>query len=230
MGPGPYLATFLYGNGCSGAILRGRAFRGLMRIVGGRFRGKKLIAPPHQGTRPTSDRTRETLFNILLHNPHLGPSVLLGKRVLDVFAGTGALGLEALSRGAKSVSFIENDLAALKVLRENLKAFDLPALQIFEEDAIHLSCVPIAPFDLIFLDPPYHQNLLVLSLENLYHNGWLGESAIVVMEMAKDEEIIIPTFLTLILERPSGAAKLAFCRCGNPLALQNDMCQDAGFS
>lgn len=185
-----------------------------MRIVGGRFRGKKLAAPAHQGTRPTSDRARETLFNILIHNPHLGRSVLLGKRVLDVFAGTGALGLETLSRGAETVSFIENDPAAIKVLRENLKAFDLAALQIFEEDATHLSRSPMTPFDLIFLDPPYHQNLLVSSLENLYHEGWLAEGAIVVMEVAKDENIMIPSFLTLILERTSGAAKLLFCWCG----------------
>lgn len=185
-----------------------------MRIVGGKFRGKKLVAPTHQGTRPTCDRARETLFNILFHNPHLGSSVLLGKRVLDVFAGTGALGLEAISRGAETVSFIENDPATLKVLRENLKAFDLPALRIYEEDATHLSRVPMLPFGLIFLDPPYHQNLLLPSLENLYHKGWLGEGAIVVMETAKNENIIIPSFLTLILERTSGAAKLLFCRCG----------------
>ena len=185
-----------------------------MRIVGGRFRGKKLAAASHQGTRPTSDRARETLFNILLHNPAFGSSVLLGKRVLDVFAGTGALGLEALSRGAETVSFIENDPAALKVLRGNLKVFDLPALQIFEEDAIHLSRVPMVPFDLIFLDPPYHQNLLLPSLENLYHKGWFREEAIVVMEAATGENIVIPSFLTLILERTSGAAKLVFCRCG----------------
>lgn len=201
-----------------------------MRIVGGRFRGKKLAVPTHQGTRPTSDRARETLFNILLHNPHLGSQVLLRKRVLDVFAGTGALGLEALSRGAETVSFIENDPAALKVLRGNLKTFDLPALQIFEEDAAHLSRVPMTPFDLIFLDPPYHQNFLVPSLESLYHNGWIGEGAIVVMEMAKDEDTIISPFLTLILERTSGASKLTFCRCGKPLALQNDICQDEAFS
>ena len=183
-----------------------------MRIVGGKFRGKKLVAPAHQGTRPTSDRARETLFNILLHNPHLGPQVLLEKKVLDVFAGTGALGLEAFSRGAETVSFIENDPAALKVLRENLKAFDGATSQIFEEDAAHLSRSPMAPFDLIFLDPPYHQNLLVLSLENLYHKGWLADGAIVAMEMAKDEEIILPSFLDFLFERTSGAAKLVFCK------------------
>jgi 16S rRNA (guanine966-N2)-methyltransferase len=186
----------------------------VMRIVGGKFRGKKLVAPAHQGTRPTSDRARETLFNILLHNPHLGSQVLLGKRVLDVFAGTGALGLEALSRGAETVSFIENDPAALKVLRENLNAFDVATSQIFEEDATHLSRSPMAPFDLIFLDPPYHQNLLVLSLENLYHKGWFADGAIVAMEMAKDEEIILPSFLDFLFERTSGAAKLVFCGHG----------------
>lgn len=184
-----------------------------MRIVGGKFRGKKLAVPAHQGTRPTSDRARETLFNILFHNPNLGSSVLLGKKVLDIFAGTGALGLEALSRGAGSVSFIENDFTALKVLRENLKTFDLPALQIFEEDATHLSRSPKTPFDLIFLDPPYRQNFLLPSLEDLYQKGWFADNAIVVMEVAKDEDIIIPSFLTLILERTSGAAKLLFCRC-----------------
>ena len=184
-----------------------------MRIVGGKFRGKKLATPAHQGTRPTSDRARETLFNILLHNPYLGSSVLLGKRVLDVFAGTGALGLEALSRGAESVSFIENDSTALKVLRENLKTFSLPALLIFEEDAAHVSCLPLAPFDLVFLDPPYHQHLLLPSLESLYQKGWFVDGAIVVMEVAKDENIITPSYLTLILERTSGVAKLLFCRC-----------------
>src|SRR5260221_10469350 len=106
-----------------------------MRIVGGKYRGKKLNVPTHEGTRPTSDRARETIFNILLHNPSFGPKVLLDKTVLDVFAGTGALGLEAFSRGAKSVTFIENNRNALPILYANIKTFDLPLASVLEQDA-----------------------------------------------------------------------------------------------
>ena len=184
-----------------------------MRIVGGKFRGKKLLAPVHSGTCPTSDRTRETLFNILLHNSNFGPSVLVGKRVLDVFAGTGALGLEAFSRGAKAVSFIENDPTALQVLRENLKVFDLPDSSLVDEDATCLSRSPLVPYDLVFLDPPYKKNLLPSALESLYKGGWFQQGAVLVMEIAKDEVFTPPSFLTPVLERPSGPARVLFCRC-----------------
>jgi 16S rRNA (guanine966-N2)-methyltransferase len=182
-----------------------------MRIVGGKFRGKKIISPTHEGTRPTSDRTREMIFNILLHNPAFGSKVLLDKRVLDVFAGTGALGLEAYSRGAESVTFIEKDRETLSILRINVKAFDLPHMYILEQDATALRQKPSSPFDLVFLDPPYHQDLVLPTLTQLMTHGWLSQNAVIVVEIAKNESPHLSPLLSLILERTSGAAKVLFC-------------------
>lgn len=182
-----------------------------MRIVGGKYRGKKLIAPTHEGTRPTSDRTRETIFNILLNNPYLGHQYLQDKAVLDVFAGTGALGFEALSRGAKTVTFIENNKNALSILSANLKNFDLPSSCIISRDVRLLHTNPGPPFDLIFMDPPYHQDMILPTLTQLFTKGWIGANAIVLIELAKDEELQLPPSLSLIVERISGAAKLLFC-------------------
>jgi len=182
-----------------------------MRIIGGKYRGKKLNAPAHSGTRPTSDRTRETLFNILLHNLLFGSQFLLDKTVLDIFAGTGALGLEAFSRGAKSVTFIENHRETLPILYANLKDFDLPSSCVMELDVQKLKRNPHPPFDLIFMDPPYHQNLIVPTLRELESEGWMSKNALILMETAKDEVIDLPPFLSFALERISGAAKLLFC-------------------
>ena len=182
-----------------------------MRIVGGKYKGKKLMAPTHGGTLPTSDRTRETIFNILLHNPLFGPKVLLDKTVLDVFAGTGALGLEALSRGAQSVTFIENNKETLPILYANLKAFDLPPTCVVEQDVGTLKPNPSAPFDLIFMDPPYHQGLILPGLIQLESKGWIGKEGVILIELAKDEVLDLPSFLSLEIERLSGAAKILFC-------------------
>ncbi|MBY0291930.1 MAG: 16S rRNA (guanine(966)-N(2))-methyltransferase RsmD [Alphaproteobacteria bacterium] len=183
-----------------------------MRIVGGKYRGKTIRVPSHRGTRPTADRTRETIFNILLHNPVLGLETLIDKTVLDVFAGTGALGLEAFSRGAKSVTFIENEREIVPLLKSNIKAFNLPESSVLADDACHLHTRPLVPFDLIFLDPPYHQGFLLPSLEKLFMYGWLANEAVVIIEMEKNESLSLPPFLSLLIERISGAAKILFCR------------------
>src|SRR5882757_11539601 len=129
-----------------------------MRIVGGRLRGRTLAAPKSQNVRPTSDRLRESLFNILLHA--YGDPVS-GARVLDLFAGTGALGLEALSRGAVFALFVDDGADARALLRENVEALGLGgATRVFRRDAVKLGdSHPIAPFSLVFLDPPYGQGL-----------------------------------------------------------------------
>ncbi len=183
-----------------------------MRIVGGKYRGKKIISPSHQGTRPTSDRTRETIFNILLHNPAFGQGVLVDRVVLDVFAGTGALGFEALSRGAKSVTFIENDRTALSLLYENMKVFQLSPDCVLEQDATDIKVTPPIPYDLIFLDPPYHQNLLPPTLSQLFVQGWFAKEAVVVIEIAKEDPFVLPSFLQLEMERNSGRTKILFCK------------------
>lgn len=169
------------------------------------------MAPSHEGTRPTSDRTRETIFNILLNNPLFGPKILQDKTVLDVFAGTGALGLEAFSRGAKSVTFIEKNKDILPILYANLKSFDLPSSCILEQDMQKLTINSSEPFDLIFMDPPYHQDLVLPALVQLESKGWINKDAVILIELAKDEKLSLPPFLSLAVERISGAAKLLFC-------------------
>jgi 16S rRNA (guanine966-N2)-methyltransferase len=186
----------------------------MMRIIGGKYRGKKLSAPSYEGTRPTSDRTRETLFNILLHNPHFGPHVVVNKAVLDVFAGTGALGLEAFSRGAKSVTFIEHHQEALPALYANVSTFHLPSACVIAQEAQTLLQNPQPPYDLIFMDPPYHHNLLTPTLIHLEEKGWIAPQACLLLEMGKTEIVSLPSFVAPVIERLSGPAKLLFCMAG----------------
>ncbi len=179
-----------------------------MRIIGGQFRGKKILPVLSEHTRPTADRTREMVFNILSHNPALGPQTIVDKRVLDVCAGTGAMGLEALSRGAKSATFAENNPESLKILKKNVEGF---GADVIAQDARHLGQAP-HPFDLIFLDPPYGQDLVSPILSRLFSEGWLTPQAVVVIEVEKKESVTLPPFLSVLTERSSGRAKLIFAR------------------
>lgn len=182
-----------------------------MRIVGGKYRGKKILPPHSKDTRPTSDRAREMIFNILLHNPSLGPSVLQNKAVLDVCAGTGALGLEALSRGAASLTCIENNREVLPILRRNLEAFKDSPTSILEKDVRHLGKASTS-FDLVFLDPPYGQNLIPLLLSHLASGVWLSQDAILVIEAGKQEEISVESSYLTLTDRVAGIAKLTFLK------------------
>jgi 16S rRNA (guanine966-N2)-methyltransferase len=163
-----------------------------MRIVGGRFRGRALAAPPGTDTRPTSDRLREAIFNILEH----GDYPLEGASVLDLFAGTGALGLEALSRGAKFALFVEESAAARAAIRANIEALGLTgATKIFRRDATNLGAMPTGaggPFALVFLDPPYGKGLVRPALESLCAGGWLASSATLVIETGAEEALALP--------------------------------------
>ena len=153
-----------------------------MRIVGGRFRGKTIAAPEHDGVRPTADRVRESIFNILAHG--IDGFRLDGARVIDLFAGTGALGLEAISRGAEYCLFVEDGAESRAVIRTNVEAFALTgATKIFRRDATSLGPAgPMAPFDLAFLDPPYGQGLGERALASLRGGGWLVPGAVIVWE------------------------------------------------
>lgn len=157
-----------------------------MRIVAGSWRGRTLVAPPGQRTRPTADRVRQALFDTLMHAEWGGRGVIEGVHVLDVFAGTGALGLEALSRGAASATFIENDPAALKALRANITA--CRAARQAEVVAADIQRVgPGAAASLVFLDPPYGQDLLPLALARLRAAGRITPRALIVAETGRDE-------------------------------------------
>jgi len=162
-----------------------------MRIVGGRLRGRAIAAPTSQAIRPTADRLRESLFNILVH---AYDDPIAGARVLDLFAGTGALGFEAASRGAAFVLFIDDGAEARALLRENVEALGLGAVtRIFRRDATRLGAAhPLAPFSLAFLDPPYGKGLAEEALASARAGGWLTADALVVAEEATSAEFAAP--------------------------------------
>ena len=152
-----------------------------MRIVAGRFRGKTLASPRSHGTRPTSDRLRETIFNVLAHG--IGFE-LEGARVLDLFAGTGALGFEAISRGARHCTFIEEGAEARGVIRTNMENLGLNGVaKIFRRDATRLGGAgTIDPFNLVFADPPYGKGLGEMALTSAAKGGWLQPGTLCVLE------------------------------------------------
>jgi 16S rRNA (guanine966-N2)-methyltransferase len=156
-----------------------------MRVVGGRLRGRTLAAPKSQAIRPTSDRLRESVFNILAHA--YGDPVS-GARVLDLFAGTGALAIEAISRGAAFALLIDDGAEARALIRQNVDALGLGQVtRVFRRDATKLGAVhPLEPFGLVFLDPPYRKGLALPALASLRDGGWLLPDAIVVVEEAAD--------------------------------------------
>ena len=156
-----------------------------MRIVGGRLRGRVLAAPRSQTIRPTADRLREALFNILIH---AYDDPVTGARVLDLFAGTGALGLEALSRGAAFALFVDDRAEARALLRENVATLGLGgSTRIFRRDATKLGeARPIEPFSVIFLDPPYGKRLAEKALVSAREGGWLVPDALIGVEETAD--------------------------------------------
>ena len=184
-----------------------------MRIVGGSHRGRKLFVPAGEAVRPTSDRAREALFNILSHGRLAAAGLPFANRpVLDAFAGTGALGLEALSRGASAAVFIESDRTALAALRRNIAALgEEDRAEIITGDA---SRPPRARFAcaVVFLDPPYRSGLAAPALAALAEAGWLAPDALAVIEIAAREPLPVPPGFILEDERVYGAARLVFLR------------------
>lgn len=189
-----------------------------MRIIAGAHRGRRLVAPAGLATRPTAERLRQALFDMLWHAPWAGRTRIEGARVLDAFAGSGALGLEALSRGAASAVFLENDRAALAALRINIAACRGQArAQVIPRDA---SAPPRAdaPCALVFLDPPYGKGLLAPALSALARAGWFAPGAIIVAETSADAPEDAPPHLTPIAERRHGAGMVRVFAAPHPSA------------
>lgn len=163
-----------------------------MRIIAGKFKGRAIHAPRGMDTRPTADRVRESLFNLLEH----GVRPLEGARVLDLFAGSGALGLEALSRGAAYGLFVDEAAPARAALRRNIEELSLTGrTRIFRRDASRLGQLPAnagGPFEVIFCDPPYGRGLGVRALESAVHGGWAALDAIAVLEESAKAELPAP--------------------------------------
>lgn len=178
-----------------------------MRIIAGEWRRRPLQAPPGDGTRPTADRTRETLFSMLVSR--LGS--FEGLSVADLFAGSGALGLEALSRGAESCLFVEQDPAAIRALRANIAALRAqPRSDVRATSVLQLGPAKQA-MDLVLLDPPYHTGAGAVALDRLARLGWIGEASWIALETAADEPVQVKA-LAIEAERKVGKAKLTLLR------------------
>lgn len=175
--------------------------------------GRKLLGPEDLSVRPTSDRTRQAIFNILRHRDFGIGFSLARTAVLDLFAGTGALGIEALSHGACWCLFVDDSAASRALLRENIEALALTGkTRIWRRDATNLGPMAGAaggPFNLVFLDPPYRKNLLALALASLKSGGWLAPNAIVVGESALGESLCVEGF-RIVEERDYGDTLVRF--------------------
>lgn len=191
-----------------------------MRIVSGEFRGKALVTPTGDATRPTSDRARQAIFNILEHAAW-SPGVR-GRRVIDLFAGSGALGFEALSRGADFCLFVETDEAARGAIRDNVENLGglFGKTRVHRRDATDLGVKPGADgpaFDLVFLDPPYARGLGEIALTKLAEGGWLAPGAVVVFERSTSEPTLDAVGFSPLDVRDYGAARVHFMVFEGPL-------------
>jgi 16S rRNA (guanine966-N2)-methyltransferase len=184
-----------------------------MRVVGGRLKGRNLASPASREIRPTADRLRESLFNILIH---AYDDPIADARVLDLFAGTGALGIEAISRGAKFALFVDNGAEARAQLRNNVEALALGGVtKVYRRDATNLGeAHPMEPFSLVFLDPPYRMNLAEKALASLRDGGWLTPDALVVVEEAKAAEFVAPDGFEELERRVYDDTEFVFLRFG----------------
>ena len=182
-----------------------------MRIVGGKFRGRSLLGPKSDAIRPTSDRLRESLFNVLAHG-YGDPCD--GARVIDLFAGSGALGLEALSRGAVYAAFVDQSAEARGLIRGNIDAMGLSGITgLLKRDATKLGALaPFEPFTLMFCDPPYRKGLAERALQSARDGGWLADDALIVVEEAADITVAIPARFVLEERREAGETQLLFLR------------------
>lgn len=181
-----------------------------MRIVGGRLRGRPLAGPTGPGLRPTADRLREAIFNVLAH---AYDDACAGARVIDLFAGTGALGIEAISRGASHALFVDQGAQARALIRQNVEALGLGGVtRIFRRDATKLGPTQDAPFTLAFLDPPYGQGLAPPALASLRDGGWLAPGALVLVEEEAGAALDDPPGFARLERRDYAGTQFAFLR------------------
>ena len=179
----------------------------MSRIIAGRFRGRRLNVPAGQSVRPTTNRMRERVFSILMHGEY--PD-MHGARVADLFAGTGALGLEALSRGAEHVTFVEKSASSITCLKSNIAALkatnETNVLQVTARSLPNVG----TPYDYIFMDPPYQQGLVRPTLDRLLEAGWIAPDTAIICELSSGEEPDLPPSIKVVNERSQGAQRVLF--------------------
>jgi len=188
-----------------------------MRIVAGTHRGRVIAAPDSGATRPTADRTRQALFNVLEH-ARWAPN-LIGAAVLDLFAGSGALGLESLSRGAASALFVENNPRAIETITANIARLTMQGqadARLLDVRQLGSRAAQSAPFNLVFLDPPYGLGLAEVALNALVSGGWLADEALVVVERGVGEPALRADGFESVDTRNWGAARITFLRPAGP--------------
>jgi 16S rRNA (guanine966-N2)-methyltransferase len=180
-----------------------------MRIISGKFRSRKLFSPPTASTRPTSDRARESIFNII---NSLSDGFFTGASVLDAFAGSGTLGLEALSRGADHVTFMEKDPQTARTIKENIANLSVESqCTVIVGDATKLPKA-FQPMKLVFLDPPYDQIVGETIIPTLHNQGWLNVQTLIVLETSAKRVVNLPPHVTIIDQRRYGAALISFLK------------------
>lgn len=188
-----------------------------MRITGGTFRGRALTEPADDRVRPTSDKVRQAIFNILAHNDF--GAALDGARVIDVFAGTGALGIEALSRGAAYALFVDDAAESRALVRRNIEALNLTGVtKIWRRDATDMGprgAGAGGPFDIAFLDAPYRKGLTARALASLRAGGWLAPNAVVLAETAADESLAAPDGFAALDSRSYGETQVHILGASN---------------
>lgn len=184
-----------------------------MRIVGGQWRGRRLATPRTDAIRPTSDRLRESLFNVLAHGYD---DAVAGARVLDLFSGTGALGFEALSRGASYALLVDDSTEARSVIRANIEALGAEGVtRLFRRDATRLGDAgPAGRFSVLFCDPPYGRDLAPTALASAAAGGWLDEGALALVEEAASAAVTLPSGFTELERRHYGETAIVFARFG----------------
>lgn len=181
---------------------------GRLRIIGGEFRGRRLPVPEQPGLRPTGDRVRETLFNWLA-------PLITGARCLDLFAGSGALGFEAASRGARRVVMVERAAAVVKVLRDNARLLGADRVEIIEADALRWLAGAAEPFDILFLDPPFTEDLLGPTCTALARGGWLAAGARVYLESSAEADFTdLPKGWLLVRDKRAGQVRYGLAETG----------------
>jgi len=184
-----------------------------MRVTGGKLGGRRLVAPDDARVRPTSDRTRQAIFNILEHRDFGMDFILENTAVADLFAGTGTLGIESLSRGAHFCLLVDDNAESRALIRENVEALGLTGVtKIWRRDATDLGPLGAGaggPFGLVFLDPPYRKNLIPPALKSLKDGGWLAPNALLVAEASKGENIETEGF-TVLDTRGYGETNVSF--------------------
>ncbi|HSC17903.1 MAG TPA: 16S rRNA (guanine(966)-N(2))-methyltransferase RsmD [Rhizomicrobium sp.] len=190
--------------------------RGQMRITGGEFGGRILAAPPDARVRPTADKVRQAIFNVLAHNDFGAGFSLEGARIADLFAGTGALGIEAISHGGRFCLFVDDSVESRALIRRNVEALELTGVtKIWRRDATQLGPMPAGsggPFDLVFLDPPYRKDLVAGALNSLAEGGWLAPYAVLVIETEDDGDRSLPVRFKSVDERTYGETLVRFAR------------------